>query len=129
MKFCTAVNCMDGRVQLPVIEFLRRRFDAQYVDMITEPGPNLILAAGGDAGRVQSIFARCDISVEKHGSLGIAVAGHHDCAGNPAGTREQLRHIEEAVKILKRRYPHVEVIGLWLDENFNVHEVKAGGSG
>jgi len=40
MIFCTAVNCMDGRVQLPVINYLKERFSANYVDMITEPGPN-----------------------------------------------------------------------------------------
>ncbi|MHC5086790.1 MAG: carbonic anhydrase, partial [Planctomycetota bacterium] len=26
MSFCTAINCMDGRVQLPVIPFLQNRF-------------------------------------------------------------------------------------------------------
>lgn len=35
---------MDGRVQLPVIKYLQDRFKVQYVDTITEPGPNLILA-------------------------------------------------------------------------------------
>ncbi|RKX75878.1 MAG: hypothetical protein DRP87_13470 [Spirochaetes bacterium] len=43
-RFCTVVNFMDGRVQLAVIKYLQRRFDVDYVDTITEPGPNLILA-------------------------------------------------------------------------------------
>jgi len=40
MEFCTAINCMDGRVQIPVISFLEERFNARYVDVISEPGPN-----------------------------------------------------------------------------------------
>ncbi|MHA1252503.1 MAG: carbonic anhydrase, partial [Candidatus Helarchaeota archaeon] len=27
MKFCTVINCMDGRVQIPVINYLRKRFN------------------------------------------------------------------------------------------------------
>ena len=40
MRFCTVINCMDGRVQLPVIRHMKERFNAEYVDSITEPGPN-----------------------------------------------------------------------------------------
>ena len=46
MKFCTAVNCMDGRVQLPVISYMMDRFGADCVDVISEPGPNRIIAEG-----------------------------------------------------------------------------------
>ena len=38
MCFCTAVNCMDGRVQLPVTSYLQERFNVEHVDSITEPG-------------------------------------------------------------------------------------------
>ena len=44
MIFCTAINCMDGRVQAPVNAYLRTRFNADYVDAVTEPGPALVLA-------------------------------------------------------------------------------------
>ena len=48
MEFCTAINCMDGRVQIPVITYLKERFKADYVDVVSEPGPNRILAEGSD---------------------------------------------------------------------------------
>ncbi len=41
MSFCTAINCMDGRTQLPVIEFLKNKLSVEYVDTVTEPGPHL----------------------------------------------------------------------------------------
>ena len=44
MKFYTVINCMDGRVQLPVIKYLQKRFNVEYVDSITEAGPNLVLS-------------------------------------------------------------------------------------
>ncbi len=124
MSFCTAINCMDGRVQRPVVEYLSKRFKADFVDMITEPGPNRILAEGKDKARIESILTRCNISVEKHGSVGIAVAGHYDCAGNPTAEKEQRKHLEAAIAFLMRHYPDKEIIGLWLDENFEVHELS-----
>ena len=123
MKFCTAINCMDGRVQLPVIQFLCDRFGAEYVDCITEPGPNLILAKQGDDARIQTILERLDISIHKHGSVGIAVAGHHDCAGNPASHEDQLEHTRQAVRFLSGKYEDIEIIGLWVDENWEVNEI------
>ena len=123
MSFCTVVNCMDGRCQLPVIEYLRQRFNAEYVDSITEPGPNLILAEQTDNILVQSILRRVRISVDKHSSIGIAIVGHYDCAGNPAGEEEQSQHIIATVKFLSSQYPQIQIIGLWLDEEWKIHEI------
>ncbi len=123
MRFCTAINCMDGRVQLPVINYLRERFGAEWVDSITEPGPNKILADRSDARAVDSIMARIRISVEKHGSVGIAVVGHHDCAGNPSPKEVQIEQIAHAVKLIQEEFRGVEVIGLWVDGKWNVTEV------
>lgn len=114
---------MDGRVQLPVTEFLTEYFKANYVDMITEPGPNLILSEGKDKKTINSINNRLDISVNKHGSRGIAIVGHFDCAGNPSGKEEQVFQIKSALKYVKNRFGNIEVIGLWLDENFKVIKI------
>lgn len=122
-KFCTVVNCMDGRVQLPVIGYMKKRFNSDYVDSVTEKGPNLVLSeqvAGETAG---SILGKVKLSVEVHGSVGIAVAGHYDCAGNPAPESRQAAQIKEAARFLKSRHPNLEVIGLWVDENWKVTEV------
>jgi len=126
MSFCTAINCMDGRVQLPVIEYLMKRFDARWVDEITEPGPNGILARGNDEILVGSIMSRLAISVEKHGSSGIAVVGHHDCAGNPGGRDKQDADTRAAVAFVRRAYPDLPAIGLWLGDDWRVVEIDAG---
>ncbi len=118
MKFATVVNCMDGRVQLAVIRYLQERFGVDCVDSITEPGPNRILGDRTDPVLVESILNRVRISVEKHGSVGIAVVGHPDCAGNPAPPGEQAAQTARAVALLRESFPGVPVIGLWVGEDW-----------
>ena len=123
MSFSTAVNCMDGRVQKPVFQFMKSRFSSKYVDMITEPGPALVLAEQASPGQVDSILSRVDISVEKHASKGIAVVSHHDCAGNTAEEEEKHGHLALAAAFLRERYPGVEVIALYVDHRWEVKEI------
>jgi len=123
-KFATAINCMDGRVQIPVTEFLKKKYGVDYVDMITEPGPNGILAANRDQPIIDSIKRRVEISTARHGSKHIAIAGHHDCAGNPTGEKTQLMHIRSAIKTVKSWGVKAEVIGLWVNDKWKVSEVN-----
>lgn len=121
--FVTAINCMDGRVQLPVIEYMKSRYGADYVDMVTEPGPNRIIAEKGDKATIESIKRRVKISVERHNSKLIAIVGHHDCAGNPTDKEIQITHILSAIKTIKSWGFNVQITGLWVDENWMVCEV------
>jgi hypothetical protein len=114
---------MDGRVQIPVIDYLRSRFKADYVDTISEPGPNRILADGTDAAAIASIERRLRISVDRHHSVGIAVVGHHDCAGNPTPEAEQRQHTLAALRTIRKTFTGVPVIGLWVDDAWTVSEV------
>ena len=123
MRFFSVINCMDGRVQLPVIKYLQNRFKVDYVDSITEAGPNLILSEKKNNFSVQSIIHRLKISIESHNSIGVAIAGHHDCAGNPAPKDDQMIHTQKAAQFLRQQYENIEIIGLWIDKNWEVHEV------
>jgi hypothetical protein len=114
---------MDGRIQLPVIQFLKKRFQVKYVDVITEPGPNLILAVKSPEHLVDSIFHRLQISVDCHHSVGIAIVGHSDCAGNPKKKEKQIEQIRDAIVTIRNRYNEIEIIGLWVDENWEVKEL------
>ncbi len=123
MKFATAINCMDGRVQIPVIEWLKKEYGVSYIDMITEPGPNKILAENKDSAVIESIKRRVEISVNKHASKLIAIVGHYDCAGNPVEKNTQLKQILSAIKTVKLWNFEAQVIGLWVDHNWEVHKV------
>jgi len=123
MKFCTVINCMDGRVQIPVIQYLMKKFNADYVDSITEAGPNRILFEGKNISAIEAILKKIRISVEKHYSVGIAITGHYDCAGNPASEKDQIRHIKKSIDFLKNEFGNIEILGLWVDKNWKVHPV------
>jgi len=123
MTFSTALNCMDGRVQLPVNNYLQKRFNSEYVDTVTEAGINKALAEFEHNSKVKAILDRVRISVEIHKSNGITIAGHHDCAGNPVTKEEQVKQIKKGVKFLKGKYSNIEIIGLWVDENWEVNEI------
>ncbi len=124
MIFVTAINCMDGRIQIPVIDWLKKEYKADYVDMITEPGPNKILSENKDQFLIDSIKKRVEISVKKHQSRLIATIGHHDCAGNPVDKELKIKQINTAIKIIKSWEFGVQVIGLWVNENWQVERVK-----
>ncbi|HUT55256.1 MAG TPA: carbonic anhydrase [bacterium] len=123
-RFATAINCMDGRVQLPVIAYLKERCGVDYVDMITEPGPIKLLAERTYLTRIDSVRGLVDVSINKHGSRHIAIAGHHDCAGNPVDKDTQLKQIAASIKLIKSWGHAAEVIGLWVDENGMVEEFE-----
>ena len=98
--FATAINCMDGRVQIPVIEWMKQKYNVQFVDMITEPGPDKILSKESSE-LVNSIRNRVVISIEKHCSEVIAVTGHDDCAGNPVSKEIHIEHIKNSIETIK----------------------------
>ncbi|MCD4690606.1 hypothetical protein K8S17_04015 [bacterium] len=128
MSFVTAVNCMDGRVQLPVIHYLQERFGVPYVDVISEAGPVRVLAADGDSEEKTSILRRVGVSVNVHGSKLIAVIAHVDCGGNPAADDEQKEELSKSVHLLSESFPGTCVLGLWLEADWSVDELLRAGA-
>jgi hypothetical protein len=124
--FATAINCIDGRAQIPVIDWLRRQYGVDYVDMITEPGPERLLAEAKDLTACASIRRRLEISINRHNSNLVAIAGHHDCAGNPVDRETKLEQIFIAIKTVESWNFKVRVIGIWVDENWEVHQLNRG---
>ncbi len=114
-KFATLLNCIDGRVQMPAIEYTKNRFNVSYVDSVTELGMNLLLADRTNMSAVRSVLKKVGISLNRHKSRGIVIAGHYDCAANPNPKSVQVKHIEESVKYIKTRFPDLDVDGIWIN--------------
>lgn len=123
VSFCTAINCMDGRVQLPVIRYLQDCLDVLYVDVISEAGPVRVLSDPAPSETKTSILRRVTISAEAHGSKVIAVVAHADCAGHPVGEEQQQRDLAHAVENVATEYPGSTVLGLWVGSEWSVVEV------
>lgn len=115
---------MDGRTQKPAVKFLEEYFNVDSVDTITEPGPVKILADRAPAAQLEDIAECVRISIDKHGSVGVAVVAHFDCAGNPASESEQKEQLGRALKFLEPLCGGVPLIGLWLGEDWRPQIVE-----
>ncbi|MDP8212856.1 MAG: hypothetical protein P9X22_06170 [Candidatus Zapsychrus exili] len=123
--FVTAINCIDGRAQQPVISYLTKKYNVNFVDMITEPGINKILFSDCDKEAVESIRRKVSLTVVNHNSSIIAIVGHHGCVGNPSSFEDQKKHILGAIDCVKEwNFVVDDVIGLWIDEEYNVVEIN-----
>ncbi len=120
--FATAINCMDGRVQEPVAGWMKEHLRVDYVDMITEPGPDKVMTLALPSG-LESICKRVLISINAHHSGAVAIAGHHDCAGNPVSREEHRDQIRKSADIIASWGLPVRVLGLWVDEHWRVHVI------
>lgn len=80
---------MDGRIQQTVVDWARQRFGVDYVDMVTVPGPDRVLAEDY-LGRLR-LAADVAASHRAHGSRQLVVASHADCTGNPVSDDEHSR--------------------------------------
>jgi hypothetical protein len=123
MKFGTAINCIDGRVQYPVLDYLNKHFDLEFFDAPNEAGPLHILTDRSDQCRLNSLKEQIRVSVEEHGSRLIALVGHHDCAGNPVTREIQEKQINNALAYLRRVFgKHILYVGLYVNEQWKVEE-------
>jgi hypothetical protein len=123
MTFAAALNCMDGRTQLPVIDYLRRACGVDHVDMITEPGINKLLAEDSDGPVVTAVRMKLQLSIRNHRTRLAAVVGHDDCAANPCAREIQRGQILAALATVRGWNLGIRAIGLWVDENWEVSEI------
>ncbi|MBT3329532.1 MAG: hypothetical protein HOE93_03370 [Nitrosopumilus sp.] len=113
-SFATSLSCIDGRVQLPMINWIKEKYLVDYVDTITAPGIDKVISDND----VQSIKKSVMISVSNHKSSHIVISGHFGCAGNPVSDEEHFAQIKKSVEVVNSWNLNVDVIGVWIDENF-----------
>lgn len=120
-EFVTCLNCIDGRVQLPVINWILKNYDVKYVDMITAPGVDGVLSNRNND--VNDILEKISFSNEGHSTDLIFIVGHYDCLANHVDDETHNKQIISSVERIKESYSTSDVIGLWVDNKFNVHIV------
>ncbi|MFA5410925.1 MAG: carbonic anhydrase [Candidatus Omnitrophota bacterium] len=123
-KFATAINCIDGRVQAPVSEFIKNNYNTDYVDMITIPGPDKVLSEYEDTHEIESIKKKVLISRNNHNSKLLFIAGHYDCASNPCTEEVHLQQVRKAVKNLGGWGLNSEIYGIWVDKELKASLVE-----
>jgi carbonic anhydrase len=119
-KFATSVSCMDGRIQIPLTNWIKENFSVDYVDTITEPGIDKQVADNTD---LESIKTKVGISINKHESELIIVSGHYDCAGNPVSNEEHITQIKKGIEVISSWNLGVKVVGVWVDDTWKINTV------
>ena len=113
--FATAVTCIDGRVQRPVTDWVKLHLNVDYVDLITEPGPDKVFSQG-PAAIMQDMMRKVAFSVQHHFSKIVVLTGHDTCAANGVSREEHIEQIlDGSERILEFRL-NVRVIGLFVGE-------------
>ena len=91
--FATSINCMDGRTQEPIINYMKQVYKVDYVDMINEPGPVKALAGKDNLDFLKKI-ADIELQVSRiktaymdkfenaMNAVTFAEVGEHETAGN-----------------------------------------------
>jgi|SRR5690242_9949631 hypothetical protein len=126
-RFATAINCIDGRTQRPVSEWIRIQFSVDYVDTITQPGPEAALTRG-PASAIEVMRQNVGVSVQAHQSQLIAVAAHHECAGNPVSDDEHKAQVRAACEVIAKWGFPARIVGLWVNEWWQVEVVSDTGA-
>ena len=119
-KFATSISCMDGRIQIPLSDWVKKNYSVDYVDTITEPGVEKKIAENIDVGQIK---IKAGISIHKHKSGLIVVSAHHDCAGNPVSKEEHLTQIKKSVGIIESWNFPAKVLGVWVNDQWEIEQV------
>jgi hypothetical protein len=123
-KFGTAINCIDGRTQEPVIDFMKQKYNIDGVDMVTYPGVDGIISNKENSNEIALMRKAVSISIEKHRSRVIAVVGHFDCAGNPGDKEHHYRHILRALdEVSSWNFP-AQIAGFYVNDKQQIEEVR-----
>jgi len=64
------------------------------------------------------------ISVNAHHSKTVAVVGHHDCAAHPVSEAQHKQDIVEAMATVKSWNLPIQIVGLWVNSEWQVEVVS-----
>ena len=121
--FAVALNCMDGRAQLPANTWVQKRFGADYIDTITEAGIVRFCSGAQSSPETQGVLSRINVSVTAHKATQLAVIAHAGCAGNPIADDAQKAQLSEAVSFLASHFPTLEIIAVWIGADWQPVEL------
>lgn len=111
----TIVNCMDGTVQLPAINFAKHLWTVNWVDVITAAAPEKILSEAKDQETINRIFQNIEASLCDQKIKRLAVVAHSGCDINKVLDKKKKEMLCQSVNFLKDRYEDADVVGIWID--------------
>ena len=120
----TLVNCMNGTVQLPAINFAKQIWKVRWVDVITEVAPEKILSEAKDQETVNRICQNIEASFCGQQTKRLAIVAHSGCDINKAPDDKKKEMLHRAVDFLKDRYEDTDIVGIWIDNKGNASKIE-----
>ena len=120
--FATVIDCIDGRTKQAVIAWMQSAAQADFVDMITEPGPEKVLTQGTPAF-LEDIKRQVRISMEAHHSQCLGIVAHAECAGNPVSDEQHQQQVRQSVEVVAAWGLPLRIIGLWVNHDWQVEKL------
>ncbi len=115
--FAVVLNCIDGRAQQPLLDWVCTQYAIDYADVVTEPGIAALLASGAPKWR-DAVLDKVCVSRLAHLSCYLVVAGHHDCAANPVPRPVHEEQIRTAMQWLRTALPRFDIAGVYVDDTW-----------
>jgi hypothetical protein len=122
-KFATSINCIDGRIQIPISNWIKQKYFVDYVDVISHPGSDKVIGEKIIEG-IAEIKSKVLVSINAHNSKLIVISGHHDCAGNPVSKEMHMTQIKKSINLIKSWDYPVTVIGIWVNDKWEIEEIQ-----
>ncbi len=119
-KFATSVSCIDGRIQTSLAKWIKENYSVDYVDTITEPGIDKTIT---ENSVFESIKIKVSISINAHKSKLVVLSGHYDCAANSVSNEKHIEFIKKGIEVISSWNLGVKVIGVWVDDSWNVNTI------
>lgn len=114
-RFATAINCIDGRAQVPALDWIKLHCNVHFVDLITEPGADKVLKEG-PAETIAAVRRKAEFSFHVRQSGLIAVIAHHDCLAHPVSKHEHWEDLKASVRVVSSWDWSARILGLWVNE-------------
>lgn len=120
--FALAINCVDGRVQQPLLRWIRDELSLSRVDYLTVPGADAALAEHGR--ELERARETASFLTDQRDHRCALVAGHWDCLGNPVDEERHREQIRRAAEELHRWGVAPRTLGVWIREGWSVEVVS-----
>ena len=111
----TLVNCIDGTVQLPAIEYAKKIWNVEWVDVITDAAPERILSEAKGLEKADHIHDNIEASLCNQIKKRLAIVSHSDCDINTASDWKKIKMLRRAIEHLKSKHTDAEVMGIWIN--------------
>jgi len=112
----TLVNCIDGTVQLPAIDFVKKMWNVPWVDVITEVAPERAFSDATSKAEVDHILNNIKSSLVNQQRKRLAIVSHSSCDVYKVSDEKKIEMLHLAVNFLSQSFPDASVTGIWIDK-------------